>query len=120
MKLEELKEKDFKSPKIGEDVDLEMKQGRKELKELYKKQLNSYLEEFVKPRTPHKCIKCGEELTGDEGTFEWEGKAGKGYCENCGYPARGLHIVKIKDNEEIIDEVKFSLLYQYRPNVVKD
>lgn len=122
-KLEELKKKDLQRA-TAESIGLDLRAkdgvpGGLEALEEAKRRIEAYLKMFLAPGEPHKmCVGCETLLIGKNiieslgSTFEWGIAHGEGHCAKCGYPARGIHRVKLddKDGELVINQV-----LQYAP-----
>lgn len=88
--------------------------------------INEYLSVFVRPAKgedednsssgPDCCFKCGTELSGWLGSFQWGMASGEGRCGRCKWPARAHHYPKDADGN-IFDQPIVRIL-QYRPDYI--
>ena len=91
----------------------------------FKQTVTDYFKTFAKPSGAqgngfmlgHRCIKCGEHLTGMLGTFRWDFLCyGEFRCGKCSWPGRGCHSIKDSAGEELLSIGGLPL--QYMPEFV--
>lgn len=82
--------------------------------------MNSYLARFAAPilvEKVYRCLKCGCDLSGLLGTFQWGMVNGEGTCTNCDWPCRAHHYPKDADGDGIFDGA-LEVILQYHPTHV--
>jgi hypothetical protein len=87
--------------------------------------IDEYLGHFAAPDADGRCLACGALLVARDdiraalfdATFTWGLAHGEGYCRACGYPARGLHHIKLDDKGS---EVTLPRVFQYHPDELRE